>query len=112
MSFYSLKELNVDQERFCFTNFLLILESLFCCLRCRACLSEPNSSFELGQGWATPGTLAELGTRALLSGTVARPRKRDPPSNEKVINLQVAVISDETRCLFLHFRLLTIRYLI
>jgi len=33
----------------------------------------------LGQGWATPGTRAELGTRALLSGTWARPQKRDPP---------------------------------
>jgi len=35
-----------------------------------------------------------------------------PPSNEKVNNLQVAVLSDETQCPFLHFRLLTIRYLI
>ena len=33
----------------------------------------------------------------------ARPRKRDPPPlNEKVYNLQVAVLSDETRCPFLH----------
>jgi len=32
-----------------------------------------------------------------------------PPSNEKVNNLQVA---DEARCPFLHFRLLTIHYLI
>jgi len=34
-----------------------------------------------------------------------------PPPNEKVTNLQVTVLSDETRCLFLHFRLLKIRYL-
>ena len=40
----------------------------------------------LGQGWATAGTRAELGTRALLSGTRARTRKRDPFSNEKVNN--------------------------
>jgi len=61
----------------------------------------------LGQGWATPGTWA------LLSGTWVGPRKRDPPpSNEKVNNVQVAVLSDETRCPFLHFRLLTIHYLI
>jgi len=32
-----------------------------------------------------------------------------PPSNKKV-NLQVAILFDETRCLFLHFRLLTICY--
>jgi len=63
--------------------------------------------FCIDQGWATPGTRAELGTRALLSGTWARPRKRDPPpSNGKVNSLQVAVLSDETRCPFLHFRLL------
>jgi len=35
-----------------------------------------------------------------------------PTSNEKVNNLQGAVLSDETRCPFLNFRLLTIRYLI
>jgi len=35
-----------------------------------------------------------------------------PPSIGKVNNLQVAVLSDETRCPFLHFRLLTIGYLI
>jgi len=35
-----------------------------------------------------------------------------PPSNEKVNNLQVAILSDETPCPFLHFCLLTIRYLI
>jgi len=33
-----------------------------------------------------------------------------PPSNEKVSNLQAAVLSDETRCPFLHFRVITIRY--
>jgi len=31
-----------------------------------------SSTIHLGQGWATPGTRAEL-------GTWARPRKRDPP---------------------------------
>ena len=77
--------------------------------------SYSNLSNTLDQGWVTPGTRAELGTRALLSGTWARPRKRDtPPSNEKVNekvnNLQVAVLSDEARCPFLHFRLLTICY--
>jgi len=54
-------------------------------------------NFALGQGWATPGTIAELGTRALLPSTWARTRKRDPPPS---------------KCPFLHFRLLTIRYLI
>ena len=34
--------------------------------------------YVLDQGWATPGTRAELGTRALLFGTRARTRKRDP----------------------------------
>ena len=73
----------------------------------------PHKWISLGQGWATPGTRAELGTRTLLSSTWARPRKQDPPSsNGKVNNSQVAVLSDETRCPFLHFRLLTIRYLI
>jgi len=67
----------------------------------------------LGQGWATSGTRAKLGTRALLSGTWGRSRKRDPPlSNKKVNSLQVAVLSYGARCPFLHFRLLTIRYLI
>jgi len=28
---------------------------------------------------SNPGTRAEIGTRALLSGTWARPRKRDAP---------------------------------
>jgi len=41
-------------------------------------LSVPET-LSLDQGWATPNTRAELGTRALLSGTWARPRKRDPP---------------------------------
>ena len=40
-------------------------------------LKQPNLS--LGQGWATPGTRAELGTQALLSGTWSRPQKQDPP---------------------------------
>ena len=32
----------------------------------------------LGQGWATAGTRAELGTQAGKCGTRANPRKRDP----------------------------------
>ena len=72
-----------------------------------------NLTDHIAQGWATPVTRIELGTRALLSGARARTRKRDPsPSNEKVNNLQVAVLSCGTRCPFLRFRWLTMRYLI
>ena len=46
------------------------------------CIQEVNAirlfycTYSLGQGWATPGTSTELGTRARFYGTRARPRKR------------------------------------
>jgi len=41
----------------------------------------------LGQEWATLGTRTELGTRELLSGTWARPRKRDLPPFKVSVSL-------------------------
>jgi len=36
---------------------------------CRFPKTQSNFTSSLGQGWATPGTCAELDTGALLSGT-------------------------------------------
>ena len=41
-------------------------------------LAVPQVIYALGQGWATAGTRAKLGTRALKFGTRANPRKWNP----------------------------------
>jgi len=67
----------------------------------------------VAQGWATLARVLNLACEHIyparergLGNEILR------PSNEKVNNLQVVVLSDETWCPFLHFCLLTIHDLI